>query len=176
MISFISALQVTALQPRQIKCYQFRQSDTRRQKRRITIINKQSVETRQVATLSSDVKAYLQKSNTNAPKAPTAKPKLSVEGDSLETKPEHVAHIIAFVALSVGTTVHTITSVSTELVIPHVTAAVLAYLFTDFAVGVYHHAVDNYGSANTPIVGCKSLSHYSACVFEQNGNTLLTIH
>jgi len=47
-----------------------------------------------------------------------------------------------------------------------------SYIFTDFAVGWYHHAVDNYGSENTPIFGCtirisilhpvKQVSVYSA--------------
>lgn len=91
-------------------------------------------------------------------KAPTAKPKLAVDGDSIETSPDQVALLATFVALSLTETVHTVSSVPLNQVIFHLFSAFAAYIFTDFAVGVYHHAVDNYGSADTPIVGCKFIS------------------
>lgn len=96
------------------------------------------------------------------PKAPASKPKFAVDGDTIETTTGQTALLATYVSLSVAETVHIILSVPPNHAILHMIAAFGAYLFTDFAVGVYHHAVDNYGSASTPLVGCKFIYQTSA--------------
>lgn len=90
-------------------------------------------------------------------KKPSAKPKLAAEGDSLESTPYQKSLLALFTATSSALAVHNLLQIaSPEEAVANAAALALSYLFTDFAVGVYHHAVDNYGSAETPIFGCKS--------------------
>ncbi|KAA8490955.1 Fatty acid desaturase 4, chloroplastic [Porphyridium purpureum] len=88
---------------------------------------------------------------------------LHTEGDSLEDEPKHVA-ICAAAAL--------LACINLGTVIGHVAAraagnswdllascgfvglaGLVAYAFADFATGVYHWGVDNYGDRNTPVFG-----------------------
>lgn len=96
-------------------------------------------------------------SKSDAPyKRPSAKPQLIAEGDSLQSTPVQQLFLTAFVLASLATVAQVCSAISTPLdAISDLSAVFAAYNFTDFAVGVYHHAVDNYGSKHTPLVGCK---------------------
>jgi len=86
----------------------------------------------------------------------TAKaPELHTQGDSLHDEPHHVALCLATLALVCANAAHVVIAVmaSQASLGSAALAAVAGYVFADFGTGVYHWAVDNYGSGSTPIVG-----------------------
>lgn len=89
-------------------------------------------------------------------KIPAAKPQIAADGDSLQSTPWQWSLLLSFAGLSLSL----FTKVCTDISSPSQAATSLAtvftsYVFADLAIGIYHHAVDNYGSADTPVVGCK---------------------
>lgn len=88
------------------------------------------------------------------PKRPTVPPQLAADGDCLITEPFQVAMVSTHFALCAALAIQTVTSIEFINVGPHLVMAGLSYLFSDFTIGLYHHAVDNYGSPDTPIFGC----------------------
>lgn len=87
-------------------------------------------------------------------KRPSAPPQLTATGDSLESTPFQRFLVGFFAATSTLFLLKLVTSCHTSLeYFSTLSPLLFSYLFTDFAVGVYHHSVDNYGSADTPIFG-----------------------
>lgn len=87
-------------------------------------------------------------------KKPSAAPKLTANGDSLETTPLQMSLVATHFSLCAAVATKTVYNMELSNASAHVALVAFAYLFTDFAIGVYHHAVDNYGSAETPVFGC----------------------
>lgn len=97
------------------------------------------------------------KPTTAAPKRSSVAPQLTAEGDSLSSTSAQKALVAAFCAACTALPVKLAVAASGPAdITADFVAALAAYVFTDFAVGVYHHTVDNYGDANTPVFGCKS--------------------
>eukprot|EP00177_Eucheuma_denticulatum_P006486 GFKZ01011804.1.p1 GENE.GFKZ01011804.1~~GFKZ01011804.1.p1 ORF type:complete len:314 (-),score=6.24 GFKZ01011804.1:44-985(-) len=87
-------------------------------------------------------------------KRPTAEPKLTAQGDSLDSTPLQVAVVGAFTLFAALLPVKLLASCrDIGDVALNLGGIGLSYLFTDLAVGIYHHSVDNYGSAKTPVFG-----------------------
>ena len=90
-----------------------------------------------------------------AAKRPTASPRLAAAGDSLSGTPAQRALVAAFCTATAALPLKLAASAAGPADLALDAAAVAAaFVFSDFAVGVYHHAVDNYGSADTPLFGC----------------------
>lgn len=89
-------------------------------------------------------------------KKPGAKPRTAAEGDSLQSTPWQWSLLLSFAGLSLSLFTKVCTDISSPSQVATTLAAVFSsYVFADLAIGIYHHAVDNYGSADTPVVGCK---------------------
>lgn len=96
-----------------------------------------------------------------ASKKPTARPKLTAESDSLESTPVQRLLLALQVGLSAAVATQAFVHAAEggfPAVALHAVLVGVAYLLTDLFVGIYHHAVDNYGSEKTPIMGCKYLA------------------
>lgn len=95
------------------------------------------------------------RTSRNGVRAPTAAPRLIADGDSVDTTWKHIAVITTHLGLSAALTMHTILA-TTFTPVSHGLAMLVAYIAADLFVGIYHHALDNYGSSETPYLGCKS--------------------
>lgn len=97
-------------------------------------------------------------------KKSTAKPRVTVEGDTIASTPPQLALLAVHFASSAAVASHIALQVAPQgasAAAAHIFLVAFSYVLTDFAVGVYHHAVDNYGNADTPIFGCKLFSVFS---------------
>lgn len=86
-------------------------------------------------------------------------PNFAIEGDSTEETPVQRALLMTHFALVGANLVHagSILASSSPLTLasaaPIAAAVALSYVLGDFATGVFHWSVDNYGRLETPIVG-----------------------
>lgn len=92
------------------------------------------------------------------PKKPKATPHLAAVGDDLQETPRQTLLVAIFGLAALAAPPLFISSASTLAeVLLDLVVIPTAFILADFLVGVYHHAVDNYGSEHTPVFGCKSL-------------------
>lgn len=92
--------------------------------------------------------------STLSAKKPTPTPKLAAAGDCLHTTPSQITLVSTHFSLCAIILGRAIFSTGLHALPLHAAILFTAYVFADFAVGLYHHAVDNYGSKSTPIFGC----------------------
>lgn len=83
-------------------------------------------------------------------KAPKKEASLVVEGDFLESTPLQQLQVYGFFGL---TTIEFINLLTQDHTIQVAIGVLIGYIFADLATGVYHWAVDNYGSGETPVLG-----------------------
>ncbi|CAN8069206.1 unnamed protein product [Agarophyton chilense] len=85
---------------------------------------------------------------------PSAAPQLTAEGDSVQSTPTQRFLLNSFGVTSLAAFAQVFSHMHGRFDFCLDLLVIFAsYVFTDFAIGVYHHAVDNYGSKHTPVVG-----------------------
>mmetsp|Transcript_1638 Transcript_1638/g.2772 ORF Transcript_1638/g.2772 Transcript_1638/m.2772 type:complete len:341 (+) Transcript_1638:403-1425(+) len=106
----------------------------------------------------SQTQTQTQAATKNAKKKTGRAAELHTDGDTLLDEPKHIllcATTAAISAINLAQVIQTSmsSSATTQNQLMVCLAVFVAYVFADFASGVYHWAVDNYGDRDTPVFG-----------------------